>query len=97
MSTAENTLQNIRRRFEGKQNTNELVETVQELLPDEYDIRVDDVCGEIDKFKAVVSVNLETFEDASSFAKKYEEKTNETLRRETPVTHGKRNEFMASI
>ena len=99
MSTALTTLQNIRRQFDGgKHNTNELVHTVIELLPDGYDISVDDVRGELQKFKAVLSIKkLETLEDASSFAKKYEEKTNQTLRRETPITHGKKNEFGTSI
>ena len=66
-------------KFNGLENTTELVDTVCDLFPD-YDLIVNNVKGTTDCFKANISVNLTVEKDVKHFIDQYCRNNNETLK-----------------
>ncbi len=76
----EQAIANLRNKFAGEVNTNDLVNRVKEILPiNSSEYKILNVEGTNTKFKASVKANLKREADVDLFIKNYGQK-NETLR-----------------
>ena len=90
-------LANARNEFPGEENTEELYNTVKEVIPLKDGFKIDNVSGTVDKFKATLSCTLSSGEEVDEFVNRYMIKSKETLRKLTPRILGEKNLFTKSI
>ena len=60
----------LRNQFNGKENTDELLDCVADLLPGNTEFSIINVKGTIEQYRVTVDLNLNSFEDIALFVGK---------------------------
>ena len=64
----------LRNQFNGKENTEELIDCVTDLLPGDTQFSIVSVKGTIEQYRAKVDLNLNSLEEIALFVSKYVDK-----------------------